>query len=64
MVKVEKWLKVRVHSVALGRYISEDGPEVAQDETELMTGENLLSAARWTKGDTVTFPICSIVCLI
>jgi hypothetical protein len=64
MVKMEKWLKVRVHSVALGRYISEDGPEVAPEEIELMTGENLLFAARWTKGDTVPLPICSFVCLV
>ena len=39
----EKRLKVRVHSVALGRYISEDGPEVVREEIELMPGENLLS---------------------
>jgi hypothetical protein len=46
MEKTEKWLKVRVHSVALGHYMSEGGLEVAQEEIELMTGEHLPSAPR------------------
>jgi hypothetical protein len=45
MEKTEKWLKLRVHGVALDRYMSEDGLEVAREEIELMTGEHLPCAA-------------------
>lgn len=39
MEKTERWRKLRVHGVALDRYMSEGGLEVARDEIELMTGE-------------------------
>jgi hypothetical protein len=53
MEKTEESLKLRVHSVALGRYMSEGRPEVAREEIELMTGEHLPSVPRWIKGDTL-----------
>jgi hypothetical protein len=37
--KTEKWRKLRVYRVALDRYISEGGLDVAREEIELMTGE-------------------------
>jgi hypothetical protein len=51
--KTEKWRKLRVHRVALDRYMSEGGLEVAREEIELMTGEQLLYALRWIKGETL-----------
>lgn len=39
--KTEKWRKVRVHGVALDRYVSEGGLEVAREGIEVMTGERL-----------------------
>jgi hypothetical protein len=53
MEKTEKWLKLRIHGVALDCYIAEDGLEVAREEIELMTGEHLPYAPRWIKGDTL-----------
>jgi hypothetical protein len=71
MEKTEKWPKLRVHSIALGRYMSEGGLEVAREEIELMTGEHLHFTPHWIKGDTfanmirrgLTLPICLFVCL-
>lgn len=51
--KTEKWLKLRVHGVALDRYMTEGGLNVAREEIELMTGEQLPYAPRWIKGDTL-----------
>lgn len=51
--KTEKWLKLRVHGVALDRYMSESGLGVAREEIELMTGEQLPFAPRWIKRDTL-----------
>lgn len=53
MEKTEKWLKLRVHGVALDRYMTEGGLDVAKEEIELMTGEQLPYAPRWIKGDTL-----------
>ena len=53
MEKTEKWLKLRVHGVELDRYMSEGGLDVAREEIELMTGEQLPFAPRWIKGDTL-----------
>jgi hypothetical protein len=53
MDKTEKWCKLRVHGVALDRYIAEDGLELARKEIELMTGEQLPYVPRWIKGDTL-----------
>jgi hypothetical protein len=53
MEKTEKWLKLRVHGVALDRYLTEGGLEVAREEIETMTGEQLPYAPRWIKGDTL-----------
>jgi hypothetical protein len=53
MEKTEKWLKLRVHGVALDRYMNEGGLEIAREEIELMTGEHLPFAPRWIKGDTL-----------
>lgn len=39
MEKTEKWLKLRVHGVALDRYMTQGGLDVAREEIELMTGE-------------------------
>jgi hypothetical protein len=50
MEKTEKWLKLRVHSIALGRYMR---LEVAREEIELMAGEHLPFVPRWIKGDTL-----------
>jgi hypothetical protein len=49
--KTEKWHKLRVHDVALDRYMSEGGPDVGREEIELTTGEQLPYAPRWTKAD-------------
>lgn len=53
MEKTEKWLKLRVHGVALDRYMTEGGLDVAREEIELMAGEQLPYAPRWIKGDTL-----------
>lgn len=53
MEKTERWLKLRFHGVALDRYMSEDGLEVAREEIELMIGEHLPFAPRWIKGNTL-----------
>lgn len=53
MEKTEKWLKLRVHGVALDRYMTHGGLEVAREEIELMTGEQLPYAPRWIKSDTL-----------
>lgn len=53
MEKTEKWLKLRVHGVALDRYMSESGLKLARREIELMTGEQLPYSPRWLKGDTL-----------
>jgi hypothetical protein len=72
MEKTGKWLKLRVYSVALGRYMSEGGLEVAREEIELMAGEHLPFAPRWIKGDTLAnmvrrglanMFVCLFVCL-
>jgi hypothetical protein len=72
MEKTGKWLKLRVHSVALRRYISEGGLEVAREEIELMTGEHLPFAPRWIINDTLAnmtrrgvanMFVCLFVCL-
>lgn len=46
MEKTEKWLKLRVHGVALDRYMSEGGLGVPRQEIKLMIGEQLLYAPR------------------
>lgn len=53
MEKTERWLKLRVHGVALDRYMTEGGLDVAREEIELMTGEQLPYAPRWIKGDAL-----------
>lgn len=53
MEKTGKWLKPRVHGVALDRYITEGRLDVAREEIELMTGEQLPYAPRWIKRDTL-----------
>jgi hypothetical protein len=53
MEKTEKWLKLRVYGVALDRYIAEGGLDVAREEIEVMTGEQLPYAPRWIKGETL-----------
>lgn len=53
MEKTEKWLKLRVHGVALDRYMSESGLNLARRQIELMTGEQLAYTPRWLKGDTL-----------
>lgn len=53
MEKTERWLKLRVHGVALDRYMTEGGLDVAREEIELMTGEQLPDAPRWIKEDTL-----------
>jgi hypothetical protein len=53
MDRTEKWCKLRVHGVALDRYMTEGGLELARREIELMTGEQLPYAPRWIKGDTL-----------
>jgi hypothetical protein len=51
--RTEKWCKLRVHSVALDRYMTEGGLELARREIELMIGEQLPYTLRWIKGDTL-----------
>lgn len=51
MDKTETWCKLRVHGVALDRYMAKGGLELARREIELITGERLPYALRWIKGD-------------
>lgn len=51
--KTEKWRKLRVHGVALDRYMTESGLDLAREEIEVMTGSQLPYAPRWIKGDTL-----------
>jgi hypothetical protein len=53
MEKTERWLKLWVHGVELDRYMSKGRLDVAREEIELMTGEQLPFAPRWIKGDTL-----------
>lgn len=53
MDKTERWCKLRVHGVELDRYMVEGGLDLAREEIELMTGEQLPYAPRWIKGDTL-----------
>jgi hypothetical protein len=53
MDKTDKWCKLRVHGVALDRYMVEGGLDLAREEIELMTGEQLPYAPRWIKGQTL-----------
>lgn len=54
MGKTEKWRKLRVHGVALDRYMGDGGLELVREEIELMMGEKLPYAPRWIKGDTLS----------
>jgi hypothetical protein len=45
--KTEKWRKLRVHGVALDRYMTESGLDLAREEIEVMTGSQLPYAPRW-----------------
>jgi len=54
MDKTEKWCKLRVHGVALDRYMAEGGLELARREIELMTGEQLPYAPRWIKEEKLS----------
>jgi hypothetical protein len=49
----EKWCKLRVHVVALDRYMTDGRLELGRREIELMTGEQLPYAPWWIKGDTL-----------
>lgn len=51
--KTEKWRKLRVHGVALDRYMTEGGLDLAREEIEVMTGSQLPYAPRWIKSDTL-----------
>jgi hypothetical protein len=53
MDKTERWCKLRVHGVELDRYMVEGGLDLAREEIELMTGEQLPYAPRWIKGQTL-----------
>lgn len=53
MEKTEKWHKLRVHGVELDRYMGQGRLEVAREEIELMTGEQLPYAPRWIKRDSL-----------
>jgi hypothetical protein len=53
MDRIEKWCKLRVYGVALDRYMTEGGLELARREIELITGEQLPYIPRWIKGDTL-----------
>ena len=46
MDKTERWYKLRVYGVALDRYMTESGLELARKEIELITGEQLPYALR------------------
>lgn len=49
MERTEKWRKLRVHGVALDRYMTEGGLDLAVDEIEVMAGSQLPYAPRWIK---------------
>ena len=51
--KTEKWRKLRVHGVALDRYMTESGLDLAREEIEVMTGSQIPYGPRWIKGDTL-----------
>ncbi|KAI7695416.1 hypothetical protein KC353_g17883 [Hortaea werneckii] len=51
--KTERWRKLRVHGVALDRYMTESGLDIAREEIELMTGSELPYKPRWLKSDTL-----------
>lgn len=51
--KTERWRKLRVHGVALDRYLGEGGLELAQEEIELTTGISLAYKPHWIKNDTL-----------
>jgi hypothetical protein len=54
-----------IHSVALGRYMSEGGLKGSREEVELMTGEYLPFAPLWIKGDSLAnMFVCLFVCLV
>ena len=53
MEKTEKWLKLRVYSVALDCYMNEGRLEVVQEEIELIIGEHLPFVLHWIKGNTL-----------
>jgi hypothetical protein len=53
MEKKERWRKLRVHGVALDRYMGEGGLDVAREEIEVMTGEKLPHAPQWIKTETL-----------
>lgn len=53
MEKTEKWRKLRVHGVELDRYMGEGRLQVAREEIELMTDEQLPYAPRWIKEDSL-----------
>jgi hypothetical protein len=39
--KTERWRKLRVHGVALDRYMTENGLDLLREEIEVMTGSQL-----------------------
>jgi hypothetical protein len=51
--KTERWRKLRVHGVALDRYMGEGGLDVTREEIEVMTIEKLPYAPRWIKTQTL-----------
>jgi hypothetical protein len=53
MTKIEKWCRLRVHSIALDRYMTEGGLDLIRREIEVIIGEQLPYAPRWIKGDTL-----------
>lgn len=52
--KTERWCKLRVHGVALDRYMAEGGLELARREIKLMTGEQLPYVPRWIKEEKLS----------
>jgi hypothetical protein len=48
-----KCRKLRVDGIALDRHMSEGGLDVAREEIEMMTGEQLPCAPRWIEADTL-----------
>lgn len=46
VAKTENWRKLRVHGAALDRYMAEGELDLAREEIELMTGEQLPYAPR------------------
>lgn len=51
--KTEKWRKLRIHGVALDRYLNEDGLDLAREEIELTSGISLAYMPHWIKSDTL-----------